>query len=117
MYLRGVRAAVPELHYRLRLEGGTHHIWMLLYMWGVEHSHFYLEVDGKRIPEKELLGGKSIWRYSSCQVWKWVPVYTCELREGGHLLTVGFLSHGLRLDSIYLTEGEELPSADLEREE
>lgn len=113
----GAQAAVPELHYRLGLEGGTYHIWMLLYMWGVEHSHFYLEVDGKRIPEKELMEGKPIWRYSSCQVWKWVPVYTCELGAGEHLLTVGFLSHGLRLDSIYLTDGEELPPADPEREE
>ncbi len=120
MYLRGSHPVrredeeVPKLHYRLRLDGGVYHIWMLLYMWGAEHSHFYLEIDGKRIPEKELFGGKPIWRYSSCQAWKWLPAYTCGLEEGEHLLTVGFLSNGLRLDSIYLTLGAGLPPVDAE---
>lgn len=101
----------PALRYRIRVKGGAYHIWVRVMMWGDDTSHFALELDGERIPEKALYGGHRIWRYSNEQIWKWIPVWTAELEKGEHELALITLSARLRFEQIYLTEGGELPPA------
>ncbi len=99
----------PALHYRMRLSGGRYRVWIRCMMWGTDTSRFTIGLDGEVIPERELYGGRPIWRYSNEQVWKWIPVYTAELSEGEHSLTIYSMSSRLRFEQIYLTKGEELP--------
>lgn len=122
MYIRQMRPvigdpkAAPSLHYRLQTSEGTWTIWLLMQMWGIDTSQFALGIDGTVIPNKELYGGKPIWRYSMEQVWKWVPVQTQTFTEGEHELVLYSQSAHLRFDRIYLTRGEELPPLDCDWE-
>lgn len=117
MYIReaGLRwnadAGAPALCYRLRVTGGRYRIWIRMLMWGSDTSHFTIGIDGEIIPEEAINGGKSVWRYSNEQVWKWIPVYTAQLLEGEHSLRVLALCSHLRFEQIYVTKGEELPPA------
>lgn len=101
--------SAPSLCYRIETEGGDYQIWIRAYMWGEDTSHFTIGIDGEVIAEKELYGGRAIWRYSNEQVWKWIPVYRARLAKGEHLLQVLALSSRLRFEQIYLTRGDELP--------
>lgn len=116
MYVRQARRTWPEetapaLRYRIRTQEGCYCIWIRVMMWGDDTSHFTLELDGQRIPEKELYGGCGLWRYSNEQVWKWIPAWKTELKEGEHELAVVTLSARLRFEQIYITKGKELPPA------
>ena len=114
MYIReeGLRFAVeeaPKLRYKIAVHGGKYRIWIRSFCWGNDASKFALAVDGRVFEEKELYQGKSIWTYSSENVWKWIPALELELEAGEHTLEVYALSSRLRMEQIYITAGEELP--------
>ena len=114
MYIReeGLRYTIedaPKLRYKIAVHGGKYRLWIRTFFWDREASHFAIGMDGKLYEEKELYQGKSVWSYSSENVWKWVPAITLELAPGEHVLEVYALSSRLRMEQIYITSGEELP--------
>lgn len=100
----------PSLNYRINTTGGKYTIWVRAFMWGNNTSHFTIGVDNKIIPEKSLYNGKAIWRYSNEMTWKWIPVYEMDIQAGEHILSLYSLSPRLRIEQIYITKGEEMPS-------
>ncbi|MCR4903718.1 MAG: glycosyl hydrolase 115 family protein [Butyrivibrio sp.] len=99
----------PSLHYRIKVSGGIYKIWVRLYMWGPESSHFTIGVDGELFKEEELFNGVPIWRYSNENIWKWIPLTDIELSEGEHEIVFVCLSSRLRLEQIYMSTGKEKP--------
>ena len=103
----------PSLCCQFACTGGKYQIWLLMLCKGQKDSHFFLEIDGEKIPEEKLYHGAGIWRYSAEQTWRWIPVLEAELTKGNHVLKIGTMRSGIRFDRIYMTKGPELPPADL----
>ena len=115
MYIReeGLRFEVenaPKLSYKIGVHGGSYRIWIRAFFWDRDASHMAFAVDGRVYDEKQVYGGKSIWSYSSENVWKWIPALELELAPGEHTLEILTLGSRLRLEQIYITAGDELPS-------
>lgn len=102
---------VQTLGYRIKTDGGKYRLWMRTFFWDREASYFYLKVDGVTYERNRLYNGKDVWNYSAEHVWKWIPLLEVELEEGEHTIEVCVQSRGIRLEQIYLTTGEELPTA------
>ncbi len=92
----------PSLHFTIQAEGGHYCIWVHTWQWGTDCSHYTIGIDGAIVPEKELYGGHPLWKYASEHVWKWAPVWECDLERGQHEITVYSLSSRLRVDQICL---------------
>lgn len=102
----------PSLNYRIRCEGGVYTLWMLSRFGVREEGFFGIGVDDQRIPQENLYGNGSLWRYEAEQVYCWVPVAQIQLGKGEHILRVYALASGMRYDRFYLTRGRERPPAD-----
>lgn len=102
----------PALHYRFWCQGGAYTIWILMKCNTIEDSHFTIGMDETWLAEKELCGGKTIWRYCAEQVYRWLPLYQWQLEAGFHTLRIQALCSATRFDRIYLTRGEEIPPTD-----
>ena len=92
----------PSLHYTVKAQGGHYRIWVHTWQWGDDCSHYTVGVDGIIVPEKELYGGRPLWKYASEHVWKWAPVWECELEKGQHEISVHSINSRLRIDQIRL---------------
>ena len=92
----------PSLHYIVKAQGGHYRIWVHTWQWGDDCSHYTVGVDGVIVPEKELYGGRTLWKYASEHVWKWAPVWECKLEKGQHEISVHSLNSRLRIDQIRL---------------
>lgn len=90
----------PNLHFTIQAEGGHYCIWVRTWQWGNDSSHYTVGIDGDIIPEKELYGGRPLWKYSSEHVWKWAPVWECDLSKGQHEISIYSLDSRLRIDQI-----------------
>ena len=90
----------PSLHFTVQAEGGHYCIWVRTWQWGTDNSHYTVGIDGAIVPEKELYGGRPLWKYASEHVWKWAPVWECDLPKGQHEITIHSLSSRLRIDQI-----------------
>ncbi len=90
----------PSLRFTVQAEGGHYCIWVHTWQWGTDSSHYTVGIDGAIVPEKELYGGRSLWKYASEHVWKWAPVWECDLSEGQHEISVYSLSSRLRINQI-----------------
>lgn len=102
----------PTLNYQIHTDAGVYHAWVRVFMWGDRTAHFTLGVDGEPIDEKELCGGRSLWRFDSELVWKWLPVADLNLSKGDHILTVYALASRIRFDRICLSRASKLPPHD-----
>lgn len=102
----------PSLQYRLKCQGGSYTVWILMKFNSIEDSNMTIGFDGQMELPENIYQGRRIWRYSAEQVWRWVPVYQTNLSAGEHLLGIYCLASGIRFDRIYITKGEELPSTD-----
>lgn len=114
MYIReeGLSFSVenaPKLSYKIGVHGGKYRVWIRAFFWDIAASHMAFAIDGKIYDEKQIYGGKSIWSYSSENVWKWIPALEVELLAGEHTLEVYALSSRLRMEQLYITTGEEHP--------
>lgn len=98
----------PSLHFTVQTEGGHYCIWVHTWQWGTDCAHFTVGIDGEMVPETALYNGKPLWKYSSEHVWRWAPVWECELEKGEHTISVYSLSSRLRIDQICLKK-EGLP--------
>ncbi len=92
----------PSLHFTVQAEGGHYCIWVRTWQWGTDSAHYTVGIDGDIVPEKELYGGRPLWKYASEHVWKWAPVWECDLPKGQHEISVYSLSSRLRIDQICL---------------
>ncbi len=90
----------PSLRFTVQAEGGHYRIWIRTWQWGDDTSHYTIGIDQNVIPEKKLYNGRPLWKYASEHVWKWAPVWECDLTVGQHELTVYSLSARLRIDQI-----------------
>lgn len=92
----------PSLHFTVQAEGGHYRIWVRTWQWGDDTSHYTIGIDKTTIPEEKLYGGRPLWKYASEHVWKWAPVWECDLQKGQHEITIHSLNSRLRIDQIRL---------------
>ena len=104
----------PGLNYRFRCGGGVYTLWMLAKFNVREESFYAVRIDGESIPQEELYGNGSLWRYEAEQIYCWVPTAQVRLEKGEHILHIYALASGMRYDRFYLTGGEEKPPVDRE---
>ena len=78
-------------------------IWVCLYTKGDEAYAFQVSVDQKNLLASNDTS-RSLWRYSSENVYKWIPIGSVDLQEGKHELVFSFLSNRLRLEGLCLCE-------------
>lgn len=104
----------PGLNYRFRCEGGVYTLWMLAKFNVREESFYAVRIDGESIPQEELYGNGSLWRYEAEQIYCWVPTAQVRLEKGEHILHIYALASGMRYDRFYLTGGGEKPPVDRE---
>ena len=102
----------PSLNYRIQCSGGTYTLWMLSKFNVREEGVFGIGIDGSQIPEENLYGNGSLWRYEAEQIYRWVPTAQIPLAEGEHTLHIYALASGMRYDRFYLTKGTEQPPMD-----
>ncbi|MCR5823837.1 MAG: glycosyl hydrolase 115 family protein [Lachnospiraceae bacterium] len=74
-------------------------LWLRLFMWGDDQSHFEVTIDGERFEQRDFIK-PALWSYSSENTWKWYPVCVKELSPRRHMLTVRLLDSRLRIDKI-----------------
>lgn len=113
MYIR-TSENTPSLNYRFRCGGGIYTLWMLAKFNVREESFYAIGIDGESIPQDELYGNGSLWRYEAEQIYCWVPTAQVWLEKGEHTLQIHALASGMRYDRFYLTGGEEKPPLDRE---
>ena len=89
-------------------------MWMLAKFNVREESFYAVRIDGESIPQEELYGNGSLWRYEAEQIYCWVPTAQVRLEKGEHILHIYALASGMRYDRFYLTGGEEKPPVDRE---
>lgn len=77
-------------------------MWVRTWQWGEDSARYTVGIDEKIIPEKRLYGGRSIWKFASEHVWKWVPIWECELKMGKHKISLYSVSSRVRIDQICL---------------
>lgn len=99
----------PKLSYKIRTNDGEYYLWLRSFSWGNDELDLAIYIDDVLYAKKDMCGGKSIWCYSSENIWKWVPLLKTDLTQGEHTIEICALSSKLRLEQIYLTSGEELP--------
>lgn len=102
----------PGLNYRFRCKGGVYTLWMLAKFNVWEESFYAIGIDGESIPQEELYGNGSMWRYEAEQIYCWVPAAQVRLEKGEHILRIYAPASGMRYDRFYLTRGEEKPPVD-----
>ncbi len=71
-------------------------------------------VDGKPQPLSEQYNRGELWCYEAKQIWRWTPICDMELPEGEHIFSIYAVTSEVRIDRVYLTQGDELPPDALE---
>lgn len=89
------------VRYHFSSEEGEYTLWICMYTKGNEEYCFEVEVD-----QEKLIGSqenaRKLWRYSSENVYKWIPIRTMNLLKGKHEISFTFLKSRLRLEGICL---------------
>lgn len=106
-------AGAPGMHYRIRVgRGGVYHAWLLVYFPDDRSDSCCLAVDGNVQPlDKQYSRGK-LFTYRTIHIYHWNLISDVELTEGEHTFSILARKSMLRVDRIYLTQGDELPPAD-----
>lgn len=109
----------PGMHYRIRVcNPGTYIIWLLMKFEDDDSDSCFITLDGtaqkvNRISSPH--GG--FFTYSMKQRWHWRAVAFAEVDAGVHVLSVMGGKSGLRIDRIYMTQGNEWPPVDADWKE
>ena len=91
----------PGVCYTVGTPAGNYTLWLCLYTKGLDEYCFNVAVDGvPLLPDAE--SARRLWRYSSENVYKWIPLTGLELAEGPHTITFFFHKARLRLEGIVL---------------
>ena len=90
----------PKLTFTVKADGGHYCIWVRTWQWGTDSAHYTIGIDGNIIPEEKLYGGRPLWKYASEHVWKWAPVWECDLEAGEHEVRIYSLNSRLRISNI-----------------
>ncbi len=93
----------PKLTFTVKSSGGHYCIWVRTWQWGTDSSHYTIGIDGTVIPEGKLYKGRPLWKYASEHVWKWAPVWECDLEDGEHEISIYALSSRLRISEVAIT--------------
>ena len=103
--------AAPYLSYKISAPKGDYTIWALTKITRQGADYIAVSVDGKEISADKLYNKGKLWRYEAEQIWRWVPIAETELSDGVHEINLYSRTIGIRFDRIYITSGDELPSA------
>lgn len=103
----------PGMHYRISIShAGAYHVWMLIRFYDDTSDSCYLALDGNVQPLEEQFSNGHLFTYSTAQVYFWSHISDLDITEGIHTLSVLAAKSGLRIDRLYLTQGEERPEMD-----
>lgn len=109
----------PGMHYRIRVQNpGTYFVWLLMKFEDADSDSCYLVLDG--IPQdadRMILAHGGFFTYSMKQRWHWRAVTALDLDVGEHILSIMGKKSWLRIDRIYMTQGNEWPPVDAEWKE
>lgn len=93
----------PKITYPFEVpEQGTYVAWICVYGKGNAEYAFSVEMDENEVLENTK--AKRLWKYSSENVYKWIPIVQRELLKGKHSVSFTFRSAKLRLEGICFTK-------------
>ncbi len=104
-------ASAPKISYKVNASGGEYRLWILTKEPRMGRPHIDVRVNGTTVEEYNNRG--NLWRYETEQVWHWNPYCEVKLENGENDIEFLFVTGGIRLDRIYITNGGELPPSDL----
>ncbi len=108
----------PAMHYKICVEkAGRYHVWLLVKFEDHKSDACRLALDGRMQHISEQFSANGMFTYSMKQRWNWQAFSDMELTPGVHTFSVYGKKSGLRIDRIYITDGEELPPIDADWEE
>lgn len=100
----------PGMHFRIQVnQQGVYHVWLLLYFTDPKSDSCYIAVDNKI---QKQVSGKNIFTYGTSNIYFWSYMCDIELLEGEHIFSILARKSMLRVDRIYITQGDELPPMD-----
>lgn len=104
----------PGMHYRIRIQNpGTYFVWLLMKFEDADSDSCYLLADGMQQDADRIFSSHGgFFTYSMKQRWHWRAVAALDLNAGEHILSVMGKKSGLRIDRIYMTQGNEWPPVD-----
>ncbi len=102
------------MHYRIRIQNpGTYFVWLLMKFEDADSDSCYLLADGMQQDADRIFSSHGgFFTYSMKQRWHWRAVAALDLNAGEHILSVMGKKSGLRIDRIYMTQGNEWPPVD-----
>ena len=91
----------PGVCYTVGTPAGRYTLWLCLYTKGMDEYCFNVAIDNVTLlPDAE--SARRLWRYSSENVYKWIPLTDLDLAEGSHTIAFFFHKARLRLEGIVL---------------
>jgi hypothetical protein len=108
-------AEAPAMHYKMLIHTpGAYGVWMLLRHYNKHSDSCYLALDGVVQPVSEQACKGNLHTYNTSEVYYWCFISDMDITAGEHVLSVLARKSELRIDRIYLTQGDELPPVDAE---
>ena len=89
-------------------------MWLLLYIPDDRSDLFVLSVDNVIQPLQEQFSKGGQFTYGTSHIYYWNLISDIQLTSQEHVFSIFPIKSGFRVDRIYLTMGEELPSNDYE---
>lgn len=107
----------PGMHYQIKIRNqGNYHVWLLIKFEDMKSDACVFALDGRIQDKSQQYSGGNQFCYSMKQRWHWQAISDMKLTEGIHTFSILGRKSGLRIDRIYITQGEEWPPIDSEWE-
>ncbi|WP_140495283.1 glycosyl hydrolase 115 family protein [Bifidobacterium sp. UTBIF-78] len=103
----------PRISYRVNISTpGTYRVWLYAEVDSKFQDMVWLSVDGKVQPAAEHSSGRGLWAFGLRYIWHWTELSSVDLTVGTHEIAFLAGNGGVRIDRVYMTQGEEEPPLD-----
>ncbi|WP_228552391.1 glycosyl hydrolase 115 family protein [Gracilibacillus salitolerans] len=103
----------PSLHYKIKVTSpGTYRVWMLIKFDDEFSDACRIGLDGVVQPYHQQFSKGRLYTYSTKQIWFWTLLSEIDIDKGIHNFSIYGGEAGLRVDRVYLTQGDEIAPDD-----
>ncbi|MBP5185265.1 MAG: glycosyl hydrolase 115 family protein [Lachnospiraceae bacterium] len=102
----------PSLNYRIYATGGKYNVWLLLKYDDERNARVGIAIDGREIPQEEMIAKGRLFNYGTKQNWLWMIVAVADIPAGERLFTIRAKASEFKVDRVYLSKTEEWPPVD-----